>query len=69
MRLETAGRPTVVIATERFVDLARRAAQGQGLPEARVATVPHPIGGTSQEQLELWARRATDQLVELLGGG
>ncbi len=64
-----AGRPTVLIATERFVDLARLAAQGQGLAEARVAIVPHPIGGTSQEQLELWARRATDQLVALLGGG
>ena len=68
MKLEAAGRPTVVIATERFASLALRAARGYGLDSARIAVVPHPIGGAPDEELRSVAARAVDEVMGLLTG-
>ena len=68
MKLEAAGRPTVVIATERFASLALRAAGGYGLDAARIAVVPHPIGGEPDEALRRAAARAVDEVMGLLTG-
>ena len=68
MSLEAAGRPTVVVATDRFEALASRAARGFGLEEARVAVVSHPIGGEPDEALGSMASRATGLVMALLTG-
>ena len=65
MKLEAAGRPTVVIATERFESMAARAASGYGLSDARIAVVPHPIGGTPDAVLRRFASRAVDGVLDL----
>ena len=46
------GRPTVVVATEKFAGLARQAAEQSGLPDARIVAVEHPIGEVEREGLE-----------------
>ena len=65
MKLEAAGKPTVVIATDRFKGMAARAARGFGLADARVAVVPHPIGGEPDETLHEMATRAVDEVMAL----
>ena len=58
----------MVIATEEFVALARDAARSQGLPAARIATVPHPIGGVGEEILRGRADSAVESVVALFSG-
>jgi hypothetical protein len=57
-----------VVATDEFAELAREAARSQGLPGARIATVAHPIGGTSEEILRGRADAAVDAVLVLLTG-
>lgn len=64
MKLEEAGRPAVVIATERFAAMARRAAKGFGMAEARIVVVPHPIGGEPDDALRAMAERATPAAMD-----
>jgi hypothetical protein len=59
------GLPTVVIASEDFESLAHSAAQALGLPEARVLTVAHPIGGIADEILRQRAESSVEQLMSL----
>jgi hypothetical protein len=61
------GLPTVVIASEDFEELARSSAQALGLPEARILTVAHPIGGVADEILRQRAESSVEQLMSLLG--
>ena len=58
----------MVVATESFAALAREEAQAQGLPDARIAVVPHPIGGTRPAELRLRADAAVDSIVALFTG-
>jgi hypothetical protein len=58
----------VVIATDEFAGLAREAARAQGIPDARIATVAHPIGGISDEALTGRAEAAIDGVLALLTG-
>ena len=55
-----------MIATDRFAGLAERAAAGFGLDDARIAVVPHPIGGAPESELERFALLAVDSVMELL---
>ena len=66
MQLEAAGRPTVVVATDRFVAMAARASTGFGLVDPRIAVVPHPIGGLPESELERYARQEVDAVMALL---
>jgi len=66
VQLERAGTPTVVATTTSFVDLTRRVAAGFGVPEARVAVFPHPLGGTDDATILAWADAAVDDVVALL---
>ena len=58
----------MVIATERFGAMAVRAAGGFGLAEARIAVVPHPIGGEPDAALRAAAERAVDTVMALFTG-
>jgi hypothetical protein len=66
IQLEHSGTPTVVATTTRFVELTRMVAAGFGVPEARVAVFPHPLGGTDDETIIAWADAAVDEVVALL---
>ncbi len=55
----------MVIATEAFAELAREEALAQGLSGARIAVVPHPIGGTKTSVLRSRADAAVDQMLAL----
>ncbi len=63
--LEAAGLPTVVIATTSFAELAQKAADAAGMGQARICSVPHPIGGVSRAALDDRADGAVDQIVSL----
>ena len=65
MFLEELGVPTVVVATESFAGLAREEALAQGLPDARIAVVPHPLGGVRAHELRRRADAAVDQIIGL----
>jgi hypothetical protein len=56
----------VVATTTHFVDLTRRVADGFGLPDARVAVFPHPLGGTDAATIRAWADAAVDDVIGLL---
>jgi hypothetical protein len=58
----------VVLATEKFEDLARQSAVQSGLPDARIVVVAHPIGGVSKDQLGRLGDDATEEVMgQLLG--
>ena len=61
------GLPTVVIASEHFEALAHSSAQALGLPEARILTIAHPIGGVPDEILRQRAEASVEQLMALFG--
>jgi hypothetical protein len=63
------GRPTVVVATAAFAALAREEAVAQGLPDARIAVVPHPLGGVSDDVLLARADAAVDAVLALFAPG
>ena len=56
----------VVVATDAFETLAREAARTQGLPDARIATVGHPIGGIPEPELAARRSQLVDKLLALL---
>jgi hypothetical protein len=57
--------PTVVVATESFAALAREEARAQGLAGARIAVVPHPLGGVPRAELRRRGDAAVDQIIAL----
>ena len=61
------GRPTVLLATERFADFARESAVNYGLPTARIAVIEHPLGGIEEAAIVARAIAVVDQVLRLLG--
>ena len=58
----------MVVTTPHFAGLAREEASAQGLADARIAVVPHPIGGTPRTLLLERADAALDEIVALFCG-
>lgn len=58
----------MVVATDRFAGLAREEASAQGLADARIAVVPHPIGGVARAALLERADASVDEVVALFSG-
>ena len=56
----------MVLATHEFADLARHSARDSGLPDARIVTVAHPVGGIPREQLLRRADESVDAILALL---
>ncbi len=56
----------MVLATAPFAHLATASATNLGLPDARVVSVPHPLGGTEEETIIEWAEVAVDEILEAL---
>jgi len=68
VNLEAAGLPTVLVATGELRPLADRTAADLGLPDLRVVSVQHPIGGVDQATIEARADGAVDEVLALLTG-
>ena len=58
----------MVITTDEFQILSRESAATQRLPDARIASVAHPIGATSEDGLKERAEGAVDLCIALLTG-
>jgi len=56
----------VVVVTEPFVALAHHAAKAYDLPAARIAVVPHPLGGITATEVDERAAGAVASVLELL---
>lgn len=69
MQCEQRGRPTVVFTTTKFEQLTRTVAGSYGMPDLRIVTVPHPLGGTDEETILRWADAAVDDVIALLAAG
>ncbi|MEU8132106.1 UGSC family (seleno)protein [Streptodolium elevatio] len=65
VELEQLGLPTVLLATAGFTELAEQVTALYGLPQARVLTVPGPLGGSSDAQLDAMAADAVERTLEL----
>jgi hypothetical protein len=59
----------VVVASAEFAGLAREEARAQGLAGARIAVVPHPIGGVAAAALLARAEAAVDEILALFTRG
>ena len=65
---EQYGKPAVVICTHPFKQTADNIARALGLPEYRYASVEHPIGSRTLDELKERARDAYEQGVAILAG-
>lgn len=66
VRLERRGIPTAGIGTEPFVDEALLQARVLGMPDLRLAFVPHPVQLLTGAELASLAERVFPSVVALL---
>jgi len=66
VKLEVAGRPTVLVATEALRELTDQTAHDLGLPDLRVVSVAHPIGGVDPDEIRRRADGVVDEVLALL---
>ncbi|HEY1831835.1 MAG TPA: hypothetical protein VGG38_16505 [Acidimicrobiales bacterium] len=67
MRSLRRNRPTAIVATEHFGNLARELASSEGRPDIRLLLLPHPFEGRSEDEVRRLAREAYPRLLETLG--
>jgi hypothetical protein len=63
---EINGKPTVVIATDVFVDAAEVQSRALGLPEAPRIFVPHPIQDATDDEIRDKADAIIDKAIQAL---
>lgn len=63
---ETNRKPSVVIASDAFVDAAAKQAQALGLPEVKRVFVPHPIQDATDDEMRAKADAIVAQVVAAL---
>ena len=66
MKLEAAGRPTVLVATEALRELTDQTAHDLGLADLRVVSVAHPIGAVDPDEIRRRAAGVVDEVLALL---
>ena len=59
----------MVFTTTKFEHLTRTVARSYGMPDLRIVTVPHPLGGTDEETILRWADAAVDDVIAVLTSG
>ncbi|MDO8532878.1 MAG: hypothetical protein Q7T26_12080 [Dehalococcoidia bacterium] len=64
--MEKRGVPTALVASTPFVDLARRNAGYQGIPDLAVVEAPHPIGGVDPKVIRQRAAAMVDKALSAL---
>ena len=65
MKLEAAGRPTVLVATEALRELTDQTAHDLGLADLRVVSVAHPIGAVDPDEIRRRADGVVDEVLAL----
>ena len=55
----------MLVTTTQFRTLAEEVAATLGLAEARLLTVEHPLGGTSEATIAAWADGAVEEALRL----
>ena len=68
LEFEKAGKPSVLVASNAFVDAAEKQARMLGQPQARRVFVEHPIQDRTDDELRELAAGAFEQIVQALGG-
>ena len=68
MKLESAGIPTVLVATGELRLLADQTAADLGLADLRIVSVKHPIGGVPEAAILARADAVVDEVLALLTG-
>jgi hypothetical protein len=63
---ETNRKPSVVIASDAFVDAAEKQAASLGLPEVKRVFVPHPIQDATNDEMRAKADAIVAQVVAAL---
>jgi hypothetical protein len=63
---EVNSKPSVVIASDVFVDAAEKQAIALGLPETKRVFVPHPIQDATDEEMQAKADAIVDQVIAAL---
>ena len=66
--MEMAGTPTVLVATASFESLASGVAETLGLPDLRIVSVEHPLGGIDENAVLDRADAAVEPALRLLTG-
>jgi hypothetical protein len=59
-------KPSVVIASDVFIDAAEKQAAALGLPEVRRVFVPHPIQDATDDEMRAKADAIVDQVIAAL---
>lgn len=59
-------KPSVVIASDVFIDAAEKQAVALGLPEVRRVFVPHPIQDATDDEMRAKADAIVDQVIAAL---
>ena len=55
----------MVVTTTAFLDLTNHVIDSFGLPTARIACIPHPLGGISDQEVDTKARALVEDLFRL----
>jgi hypothetical protein len=58
--------PTIVLATDEFIELAHLESRNRGVPGLPLAVVKHPLGGISEAEALLKVDMALDAVVREL---
>jgi hypothetical protein len=58
--------PTIVLATDEFVELAHLESKNRGVPGLPLAVVKHPLGGISEAEALLKVDTALDAVLREL---
>jgi hypothetical protein len=64
---EKRGIPAAAVVTSRFIHTANMMARRHGFPDYRYATVPHPIGNLTADQIRERARDVLPDVLAILG--
>jgi hypothetical protein len=59
-------KPSVMIASDVFVDAAEKQAAALGLPEVHRVFVPHPIQDATDDEMRAKADAIVDQVIDAL---
>ena len=62
------GIPAMLIATDKFTEVCEAMAELGGIPDMQWATVEHPLGSTTTDELRLRAKSAAEQFVAIVTG-
>ncbi len=65
---EARGLPSVLVASDEFVQAAEKQAEALGMPDVarRAVYVPHPIQDATDEEMRAKARVAIDTILEAI---